>query len=227
MRIGVDVGGTNTDAVLMDGERVLAWAKATTSEDVSGGIVRAITEVLASAGVRPGAVRAVMIGTTHFTNALVERRRLVAVGVIRVALPASGGLPPLLDWPGELVEVVGNNAFLVRGGYEVTGGELAALDEAAVAEAARALKRAGVSAIAISSVFSPLNPAMEARAAAISALWPGGSYPFGLGGPTLICLDLPSFEHGCAVAQHYAVRRPEAAGTILYVRSRERGRVRL
>ena len=47
-----------------------------------------------------------MIGTTHFTNAVVERRRLEPVGVIRLGLPATQSLPPMVDWPDELRAVV-------------------------------------------------------------------------------------------------------------------------
>ena len=43
VRIGVDVGGTNTDAVLMSGKEVLASAKTATSPDVRGGVVEAVT----------------------------------------------------------------------------------------------------------------------------------------------------------------------------------------
>ena len=78
MRIGIDVGGTNTDAVLMDGRRVLAEAKTPTTADVTGGIVAALRSADQSAGgVDASQVHAVMIGTTHFTNAVVEARRLV------------------------------------------------------------------------------------------------------------------------------------------------------
>ncbi|MBU6473593.1 MAG: hydantoinase/oxoprolinase family protein, partial [Alphaproteobacteria bacterium] len=90
MRIGVDVGGTNTDAVLMDGRKLLAFHKSPTSANVSDGIVSAIRAVLTSQGAAacaPEDIGAVMIGTTHFTNAFVERRDLVPVGVIRIALP--------------------------------------------------------------------------------------------------------------------------------------------
>ena len=76
MRVGVDVGGTNTDAVVMAGQNLLGWAKTPTTADVTGGIVASVREALARAKTAPAAVRAVMIGTTHFTNAVVERRRL-------------------------------------------------------------------------------------------------------------------------------------------------------
>ncbi|WP_271215010.1 hydantoinase/oxoprolinase N-terminal domain-containing protein, partial [Pseudonocardia halophobica] len=76
MRVGIDVGGTNTDAVLMDGDRVLAEVKNPTSADVTTGIVEGLRSLLARSAVAPEAVETVMIGTTHFTNAVVEARRL-------------------------------------------------------------------------------------------------------------------------------------------------------
>ena len=88
-RIGVDVGGTNTDAVVVVDGRVVASHKTPTTADVTQGVVDAIGAVLASSGVGVGGVEAVMIGTTHFTNAVLERRGLLPVGVLRLALPPS------------------------------------------------------------------------------------------------------------------------------------------
>ena len=48
MRVGIDVGGTNTDAALLDGRAVLATAKRPTTADVTGGIVAALEAVLAA-----------------------------------------------------------------------------------------------------------------------------------------------------------------------------------
>lgn len=167
MRIGVDVGGTNTDAVLMDGRRVVATYKSPTTADVGSGIVAAIRAVLDASGLGPESIKAVMIGTTHFTNAFVERKRLLPVGIIRIALPAGKGLPPLMDWPEDLKAGVGGDVALVGGGREFDGRPIAPLDEAAVAEAARRFRAKGLTAVAISSIFAPVSPDMEERAAAI------------------------------------------------------------
>jgi N-methylhydantoinase A/oxoprolinase/acetone carboxylase beta subunit len=102
VRVGVDVGGTNTDAVVMDGHDLLGWAKTPTTADVTGGIVASIREALARAGMAPACVRAVMIGTTHFTNAVVERRRLEPTAVVRLGLPATASVLPFADWPADL-----------------------------------------------------------------------------------------------------------------------------
>jgi len=167
VRIGVDVGGTNTDAVLMDGGAVAAWTKQPTTADVGSGVAAAITAVLDQAGVAPGAVASVMVGTTHFTNALVERDKLDTVGVLRLASPSGEALPPMTGWPADLAARIGSHVHLLPGGYEVDGREIAPLDEVRVRAAAQELRAAGVTAIAIVSVFAPVNRDMEERAAAI------------------------------------------------------------
>ena len=115
MRIGVDVGGTNTDAVLMDGREVKAVHKAPTSRNVNDGIVAAIKNVLDIYRIAPKDVQTVMVGTTHFTNAFVERKHLQEVGVLRLALPATRGVPPMVDWPDDISAVIGKHHYLVEG----------------------------------------------------------------------------------------------------------------
>ncbi len=167
MRIGVDVGGTNTDAVLMDGPRVVASHKATTSRDVTQGIIEAITTVLSGGDSGAEDISAVMVGTTHFTNAFVERRGLQQVAVVRLCLPATKGLPPMVDWPDDIAAAVGRQHYMVRGGYEFDGREINPLDEAAVASAAQDIRGKGITAVAVSCVFSPVKADMEERAGEI------------------------------------------------------------
>jgi len=169
MRIGVDVGGTNTDAVLMDGRRVLAWAKSPTTADVSSGLQASIGSILSQSGVATSDIRLVLIGTTHFTNAFVERKHLLEVGVLRLALPAGRGIPPLADWPEAMRRAVGEHVFEVAGGYQYDGRVNAALDETAVAAAADEMVRRGLRTVAITGVFSHVNPDMEIRAGEIVA----------------------------------------------------------
>lgn len=169
LRIGVDVGGTNTDAVAMDGRTVLASYKAPTSENVSDGIVQAIQSVLNDSSSSPADVSTVMIGTTHFTNAFVERKHLLEVAVVRVALPASRGIPPLIDWPDDIASAIGSHVYLIRGGYQYDGRMNAPLDETALLEAARGIRQKGLRSVAISGLFSPVQDAMERRAHEILA----------------------------------------------------------
>lgn len=167
MRIGVDVGGTNTDAVLIDGSRVVASTKQPTTADVSSGVAAAITAILGQVSLSPAAITSVMIGTTHFTNALVERAHLDRVGILRLASPSGEALPPLTGWPAALVDQIGGTLFLLPGGYEVDGRKISPLDAAKVRDAARTCRDQGITSIAISSAFAPINAAMEEQAAAI------------------------------------------------------------
>ena len=66
MRIGIDVGGTHTDAVLLDGDDVISSTKALTSADVTSGILEALEFILTDSGVDVQAITAVMLGTTPF-----------------------------------------------------------------------------------------------------------------------------------------------------------------
>ena len=112
-------------------------------------------------------IRVVVIGTTHFTNALVERKRLNEVGVLRLCLPAARDLAPMTGWPDELRRHMGNCVHLVPGGHEFDGREISPFDAAAVRAAIRSIRRKGLRAVAISSVCSPMNNDMERRAAEI------------------------------------------------------------
>lgn len=167
MRIGVDVGGTNTDAVVMEGTEVLGWFKTPTTPDVTSGIVTALKGALEQTKVSREEIDAIMIGTTHFTNAVVERRRLMKTAAVRLGLPATECLPPMVDWPPDLREAVGDHKYLVHGGHEFDGREIAPLDEKEIRQVAQDIKKKGIKAIAISAVFSPVNSSFEERAAEI------------------------------------------------------------
>lgn len=167
MRIGIDVGGTNTDAVLMSGSQVVAKIKTPTTADVTAGITKALQFLLKSSGADPSAVTGIMIGTTHFTNAVVERRRLQPTAIIRLGLPATLALPPMVDWPDDLREAIGGHRFLVHGGHEFDGRPIAPVDPDEVRGVAREIGSRGIRSVAISSVFSPVNDAVEKQAAAL------------------------------------------------------------
>lgn len=167
MRIGIDVGGTNTDAVLMNGSQVLASTKTPTTPNVSDGITTALQTLVNDSGLDVAALDAVMIGTTHFTNAVVERRRLQPTACIRLGLPATVCLPPMVDWPDDLAEVVGRNYYLAHGGHEFDGREISPFDPAEIRGIAAEINAKGIKAIAVSSVFSPVNTTFEEQTAAI------------------------------------------------------------
>ncbi|WP_428484783.1 hydantoinase/oxoprolinase N-terminal domain-containing protein [Rhodopila sp.] len=168
-RIGIDVGGTNTDAVLIDGSRVLAAVKTTTTADVLGGVRTALDALLARGVDDPGAIAAVVIGTTHFTNAVIERRGLQPVGALRIGLPASASLPPFIDWPEDLAALVRGQVHMVAGGHEYDGRPIVPLDIDAIRGAARRMADAGLTSVGVTSVFSPLTAECEQEAARVLA----------------------------------------------------------
>jgi N-methylhydantoinase A/oxoprolinase/acetone carboxylase beta subunit len=168
-RIGIDVGGTNTDAVLIEEGKVVRAVKAPTSEDVTTGILESLASLGATGALRGRRIDGVMIGTTHFINAVVQRRHMTKVAALRLAMPASASLPPFCDWPDDLAAIVRGGVWMVEGGHEYDGRPFMPLDTEAVGRAARDMKARGLGAVAISASFSPLDSSHEKQAAAIVA----------------------------------------------------------
>ena len=168
LRLGIDVGGTHTDSVVLDRDNnVLAKTKQPTSLDVTTGVRAAIAAVISQPGVETARISHVMLGTTHATNAVLERRRLHSVAVLRVGAPSALAVRPLFGWPEDLVAAIGGYSEIVRGGFEYDGREIVSFD----AEATRAFfmsVKGKVDAVAISAVFSPMSGAHELAAADIA-----------------------------------------------------------
>ncbi|WP_127103915.1 hydantoinase/oxoprolinase family protein [Pararhodobacter zhoushanensis] len=159
--LGVDTGGTYTDAVLLDdtAQAIRAHAKALTSRpDLAQGIGGAIDAVLAQAtDLTPADVAMVALSTTLATNALVEgqgaRAALVLIGFDGGDRARAG-----------LTEALGEDPLIaLAGGHSHAGGEAAPLDLAALEQALSALPK-GISAIAVAAQFATRNPAHEIAA---------------------------------------------------------------
>ena len=84
VRIGFDVGGTFTDGVMIRGKEVIVKAKSLTTEDVTTGIINALDVLLKTKKADPSEVMLVSLGTTHTTNAIIERKNLNKVGIFRL-----------------------------------------------------------------------------------------------------------------------------------------------
>ena len=168
-RIGVDVGGTNTDAALLEDGRVVHAVKTPTTAEVTGGIVAALGLLGQHPEMRRGKIAGVVIGTTHFVNAVVQRRGLARVAAIRIGLPTGASLPPFCDWPQDLAALVEGAVWMLEGGHDYDGREIMPFDEAAMRVAAREIRDRGLAAVAIAAVFSPLDPSHEERAREILA----------------------------------------------------------
>lgn len=156
--LGVDTGGTYTDAVILDeaADRVVARAKALTSRpDLSVGIAEAMDAVLQE--VPASEVAMVSLSTTLATNALVEGQGG------RVALVLIGFDPAELERAGLKEALRGDPVIYVPGGHNHAGSPVVPLDTAALAEALKGLP-GGVTGFAVAASFATRNPAHEVAA---------------------------------------------------------------
>ncbi|MET0416375.1 MAG: hydantoinase/oxoprolinase family protein [Actinoplanes sp.] len=179
-RLGVDVGGTFTDVLLVDEDSGSTWrAKtASTPSDQSVGVLHGIDKVCAEAGIDRSAVAHVLHGTTVATNAILEGKG-ATVGLIttegfRQVLQIArsfvpGGLAGWIIWPKpeplaalentvEVPERIGSDGTVVR-----------ELDEEATRAALRRLRDNGVQALAVSLINAFANDAHERRIAELAA----------------------------------------------------------
>jgi N-methylhydantoinase A/oxoprolinase/acetone carboxylase beta subunit len=167
-RLGIDVGGTNTDAVIIDDKlNVVAETKAPTTSDVYSGILAAIDGVLKSTDIDKTKIKQAMLGTTHCTNAIVERKSLAKIGILRIGAPATLSIRPMVDWAEDL-KTIAEEAEIIGGGFEFDGKQLAEFDKAAATAFFERCKAKGILSIAISSVFSPVRDDHEQEAARIA-----------------------------------------------------------
>ena len=158
--VGVDTGGTYTDAAVIeaDGHRVVASAKAvTTKGDLAIGVTEAITAAIASLpqGLRPSDIALVSVSTTLATNAVVEGHGS-AVGVILIGFDAA-----MAERVGLAKAFPGMPVALIAGGHDHNGDALRPLDSEALSRAVADMK---VEAFAIASAFAVRNPAHERAA---------------------------------------------------------------
>lgn len=162
--LGIDTGGTYTDAVLVNHQtdEILASAKAlTTRHDLSIGIAGAMDAVFGATGApAPAQIDLVGLSTTLATNAIVENQGTP------VCLILIGYDPSLIRQRGFEEDLVTRDVVYVAGGHDGEGEEARALDEAAVRQAALE-RRDQVEAFAVSAYFAVRNPDHEVRARAI------------------------------------------------------------
>ncbi|KAK1452806.1 hypothetical protein CCUS01_10680 [Colletotrichum cuscutae] len=177
LRIGVDVGGTNTDGVILDPTSsspslgILATQKTPTTPNPSTGITTAISHMFSTSSIPPSHIASVTIGTTHFINAVVEQdaSRLAPFAVIRLCGPFSATISAGVDWPSALRNIICAHRSLVDGGLEIHGDLTAELDEDAVRREVKVIRAKGIRSVVVVGVFSPIDVVyrQEERAAEI------------------------------------------------------------
>ncbi len=177
-RLGIDVGGTNTDAVILDEKNVVAAkCKEATTSDISSGITKAVEHVLNESGINPADIVDAMLGTTHATNAIVERKGLSKVGVIRLAAPSGYAIPPFVEWPEDILDAINHFYVIVKGGYEYNGALISDIDKDEILAALKEVQAKGAEALAVSGVFSLVNQKQEQAVADIAKEIFGEDFP--------------------------------------------------
>ena len=179
-RLGVDVGGTFTDLLLLDEDSGAFWRHKTpsTPEDSSQGILEGVGTITRDAGIDPAAIGTFLHGTTVATNAVLEgkgaRVGLVVTEGYRDIMQIArsfvpGGLAGWIIWPKPEPLAALEDTVTVKGRMDADGSEVRALDEDEVRTKLAALRDAGVEAITVSLINSYLNGAHEQRIGAIAA----------------------------------------------------------
>lgn len=186
MLIGLDVGGTHTDAVLVDartGRRIAAVKARTVPHDVLPGMLEALTALLRERD--PGRVRRLCVSSTLGVNALLTGK---ADSVGMLVLPGPG-IDPRLFWGEDPL------FHVLAGSQDHRGRVVAPCDEAVVMKVLRDLQAQGVRALGIVSKFSPKNSALEQGLAALAGKVFGADTPVVLGSQVSGSLNFPRRMH--------------------------------
>jgi N-methylhydantoinase A/oxoprolinase/acetone carboxylase beta subunit len=163
MRIGIDIGGTHTDAVLVaSDDTIMASCKVPTTKPLNNGVGLAIRTILDKKVVIPDEIEAIFIGTTAAVNAVLEEEGLLKVGLIRIA----GQNPALragFQFPPSLRKKVISGVRTIGGGFECFGASISTFEKVEAEQAIEALLQEGAEAFAIVGVFSPLYQEQERK----------------------------------------------------------------
>ncbi|ESZ00779.1 hydantoinase/oxoprolinase family protein [Mesorhizobium sp. LNHC209A00] len=205
---GIDVGGTFTDLLLIDGKdggRVYLAKTPTTVDNQAFGVVSA----LGATGFPIDGIDLIVHGTTTTTNAVLERR-LARTGMITtrgfrdVIELGRRTRPQPYGMTGTFVPIIPRNLRLeVSERVEASGAVRTPLDEAEMREAVHALIAAGCESLVIHFLHSYANPTHERRAAEIAAeLWPNGYITTG----HALLSEAREFERGVTASVNASVQ---------------------
>ena len=178
--IGVDVGGTFTDLVFTDTEsnRTLTHKVPSTPDDPSRAVMRGVTEICTTAGLKIEAIDHIFHGTTVATNAALQHRGALAgmittrgfrdiVHIGRHQRPQHYSIQQSIPWQDRPLVRRRHRKVVTERLAPPQGEVLVPLDEHEVKAAALELREAAVASIAVCFLFSYLNPEHERRAKAI------------------------------------------------------------
>jgi len=164
--IGIDIGGTNTDGVLVDDANNIVYAcKTRTTDPVEDGFSAVLKKIFNETDISAEQVTGVFVGSTHAINAILQCKGLFKVGVLRLAGPAGKIIPPCFGWPQDLKDAIYASSSTVAGGYRCDGLEINALDKEQVCQSIEDLLKKGAESFAVIGVYAPLKNDQELKVA--------------------------------------------------------------
>lgn len=180
-KIGIDIGGTNTDIVLVDSESsIAAHAKTATTADVNTGIKTALKQLLKETKIYLDEIGGIFLGTTQIANAIHQISDLYRVGVIRIAGHNPQCLPSCYTWPEDLRKALFLESICVDGGFECNGDPITPINPKQIKEAIEILLKKNMESLAVVGVFSSLNPRQELLVKEIAQEMTNGKLPVSL-----------------------------------------------
>ena len=156
MLIGIDVGGTYTDAALIAGHRVQKWVKIPTREDLLSSLLDALDELIAE--INREDIKRVVLSTTLITNLIAEEK---AEKVALLAMPGPGANPQSFK--------VFEDAHIIKGAIDYRGREIEPLDLKELSHALETIAAAGIRKVAVVGKFSVRNNMHEEQIAKFAA----------------------------------------------------------
>lgn len=179
-RLGVDVGGTFTDLLLLEEQSGAFWRHKTpsTPADSSVGILTGVEAICANAGITPSQIEVFLHGTTVATNAILEGKGsrvglIVTEGhrqIMQIARSfVPGGLAGWIVWPKPEPLAALEDTFEIKGRMDAFGNELRPIDDDDIRAALEKVKARGVEALTVSLMNSYINGAHEKRVSELAA----------------------------------------------------------
>lgn len=179
--VGIDIGGTNTDAVLVNQSlEVVCSNKTNTTPMLEEGARSALVSLLELSGIDKREIGGIYVGTTHAMNAIIERKNLYRIGVLRIAGHYPTSLPPCYAWPEEMKQATFCGYETISGGFDCDSREISPFNPKEACEAINRLLEKGAEGIAIISVFSSIIQEHEELCADLVRKVAGGDFPFSL-----------------------------------------------
>jgi N-methylhydantoinase A/oxoprolinase/acetone carboxylase beta subunit len=180
-KIGIDIGGTNTDIVLVDLQTtIVAHAKTITTPDINTGVKTALKQIINETKVSSDDITGIFLGTTQAANAVHQRSNLYRVGVIRIAGNNPRSLPSCYFWPQELRKALYIDTITVDGGFECSGEVITPINPSQIKSTIETLLSKNIESLAVIGVFASLNPRQELLVKEIAQDMTNGTMPISL-----------------------------------------------